>query len=289
MEFDYVTLPNGLQLHYLWWEGKAPSVLLVHGLASNAKMYQGVGQTLHKSGLKVVSLDQRGHGKSDKPEAGYDYETLVSDIHEFLILMREKGRLTKKILLVGQSFGCSVVENYALRYPQDVTGLVLIDGGYRSLKLDFPAWDECAAALAPPNFQNQSFKSLSNILTNHLSEFPDSAREGFMANFHEDEEGFANSNLPRHLHMVILHELWKQVPEVIVPKLRVPFVFITALNSNGHSSSIKKSAIAELRRNANVDSAEYWIVGHHDLHAQHPIEVSEIIMQEMTKGAFAKS
>ncbi len=288
MKSNYVKLPNGYRLHYLLGPGEVSSVLMVHGLASNAKMYAGVGEILQKAGIRVVSLDQRGHGKSDKPETGYDYETLVSDLHEFFSLMVDIGALTKPVLLVGQSFGCSVVENYALRYPHEVRGIVLIDGGYRSMKLDFPTWDRCEVALAPPELQGQNFDSLSKMLKHYMSEFPISAIDGALANFTEGEDGFMKANLPKHLHMKILHELWKQSPEDIFPVLSVPFVFVTAINREMHDPEVKRNAVATLRRSSKVDSAEYWISGHHDLHAQHPAEIADIILNELAQGVFAQ-
>ncbi len=288
MESNYLTLSNGLRLHYLWGAGEGPAILMLHGLASNAKMYVDVGERLQKAGMKVVSLDQRGHGQSDKPETGYDYDTFVSNIQEFLSVMVANGTLTKPILLVGQSFGCSVVENYSLRYPYEVKGIVLIDGGYRSLKRDFPTWKECAATLSPPVPKRQNFESLSKMLDGYLAEFPISAIDGALANFTEDENGFMKANLPRHLHMKILHELWKQSPEDIFPSLSVPFVFVTAINRDIHEPEVKKDAVAELRRSSNVASSEYWITGHHDLHAQHPVEVTDIILNELAQGVFAQ-
>ena len=49
--------------------------LLVHGLSSNARTWDGVAAELSAAGHPVVAIDQRGHGRSEKPpiSAGYDF------------------------------------------------------------------------------------------------------------------------------------------------------------------------------------------------------------------------
>src|SRR2546429_435400 len=56
-------------------EPAGSSFVLVHGLASNLRLWDGVAEDLHARGHTVVALDQRGHGRSDAPEGGYDLAT----------------------------------------------------------------------------------------------------------------------------------------------------------------------------------------------------------------------
>ena len=71
-------IPSGIDLHVLRW---APPVhvgdiertwVLTHGLASNARLWDGVARRLAEAGHRVVTVDQRGHGQSSKPDDGYD-------------------------------------------------------------------------------------------------------------------------------------------------------------------------------------------------------------------------
>ncbi len=64
-------------LHASPGPGPAP-FLLVHGLASNARTWDGVAARLAAEGHPVVAIDQRGHGLSDKPDDGYDYATVTA-------------------------------------------------------------------------------------------------------------------------------------------------------------------------------------------------------------------
>src|SRR5437879_12956052 len=75
---------NGLQLHYRRWSpakpgSNLPPILLIHGLASAARIWDFVAPLLAGRGYVVTALDQRGHGESDKPDTGYDFATIIAD------------------------------------------------------------------------------------------------------------------------------------------------------------------------------------------------------------------
>ncbi len=101
----------------------APFVL-VHGLASNLRLWDGVAEELHARGHTVVALDQRGHGRSDAPDGGYDLDTAVADLGA---LARALG--LDRPILCGQSWGGNVVLELAWRRPETVRGIACVDGG----------------------------------------------------------------------------------------------------------------------------------------------------------------
>src|SRR5262245_49905644 len=75
---------QGVRLHYRAWGGPARAsasyapLVLLHGLASTAHIWDLVAPRLAQ-GRRIVALDQRGHGLSDKPDEGYDFATIVAD------------------------------------------------------------------------------------------------------------------------------------------------------------------------------------------------------------------
>src|SRR4051794_2144986 len=86
MAFFEVPGPHatGLRLAYDV-EGEGPAIILVHGFASSrATNWKGPGwyTTLTKAGRRVIALDVRGHGESDKPHevAAYDEGELARDV-----------------------------------------------------------------------------------------------------------------------------------------------------------------------------------------------------------------
>src|SRR5262249_6038043 len=65
-------------------ERAAAPFVLVHGLASNVRLWDGVAAHLHALGHTVVAIDQRGHGRSDAPDSGYDLATAIADLRALI-------------------------------------------------------------------------------------------------------------------------------------------------------------------------------------------------------------
>ena len=58
-------------------------LVLLHGLASQAHIWDLVAPLLIDS-FRVIAIDQRGHGLSDKPDSGYDWATVTADLDAIL-------------------------------------------------------------------------------------------------------------------------------------------------------------------------------------------------------------
>jgi pimeloyl-ACP methyl ester carboxylesterase len=67
--------------------------------------------TLAGQGWRCVAVDRRGHGRSDEPGRGYDFDTLAGDVSAVI----EKLDL-RDVLLVGHSMGAAEVVRYLTRY-----------------------------------------------------------------------------------------------------------------------------------------------------------------------------
>jgi pimeloyl-ACP methyl ester carboxylesterase/predicted glycosyltransferase len=79
--------------------------------------------------MRLVTLDLRGSGKSDKPEEGYDLESLVEDIHA---VVDDAG--LDRFAMVGMSLGVSLCLTYNANHPEKVTDLILVAGYARTVK-----------------------------------------------------------------------------------------------------------------------------------------------------------
>ncbi|MGY1870874.1 alpha/beta fold hydrolase [Nocardia gipuzkoensis] len=96
---------DGLELNYRIWEGAGVPVVLQHGVVADTKanwMSTGVVGALHSAGHTVVSLDARGHGRSDKPHDAhrYSWEAMARDVRA---LYDELG--FDEVVQVGYSMG----------------------------------------------------------------------------------------------------------------------------------------------------------------------------------------
>jgi proline iminopeptidase len=111
----------------LWYRvagktGKIPIIFLHGGPGQGSQLFQAVGGPELEKTERVVYLDQRGGGRSDRPKhpSNYSIPIMVEDIEQ---LRRHLG--TPKIVLLGHSFGTNLALEYAARYPQHTAGLVL--------------------------------------------------------------------------------------------------------------------------------------------------------------------
>ena len=97
------------------------TIVFLHGFGGYAGqwIYQ-----LQKFSLenRVIALDLRGHGLSDKPFSGYDMATSQSDLEKALEILK----VNSPFILVGHSFGGALVTEFALNHPDRIDGLVLM-------------------------------------------------------------------------------------------------------------------------------------------------------------------
>ena len=100
-------------------EGKGEPVVLISGLGS--KMSWDFQIPFFKEKMMVISLHNRGVGKSSRPNYPYTMDMFVDDIKNLL----EHLNITKKIHLCGISMGGMIVQNYALKHPISVKSLIL--------------------------------------------------------------------------------------------------------------------------------------------------------------------
>ena len=112
---------NGVRLHYLDWGGEGPPVLCIHGITANSHAFAPLAAVLGPA-HRVVAVDLRGRGGSDKPEDGYDIGTHVEDVAALL----ESLELAPAAV-VGWSLGAKIALGLAARRPELVERLVAID------------------------------------------------------------------------------------------------------------------------------------------------------------------
>ncbi len=109
---------NDVELFYIK-EGKGEPLVLISGLGS--KMSWDFQIPFFKEKMMVISLHNRGVGKSSRPNYPYTMDMFVEDIKNLL----EHLNIKQKIHLCGISMGGMIVQNYALKYPNSVKSLML--------------------------------------------------------------------------------------------------------------------------------------------------------------------
>ena len=118
----FASAADGTQLHFTdWGEPDARPVLLVHGFGGSQAMWNSQIPGLADAGLRCLTFDRRGHGRSDVPGRGYDLDTLAGDI---AAVARELSLVD--VVLVGHSLGAAEAVRYLAAHADGrVAGLVL--------------------------------------------------------------------------------------------------------------------------------------------------------------------
>lgn len=108
-----LTIPGDtpVTLHYNDSGGEGRPVVLIHGWPLSEAAWVRQTPALAAAGYRIVTYDRRGFGRSGKPEEGYDYDTLASDLNELMI-----GLDLTDAVLVGFSMGGGEVARYIGTY-----------------------------------------------------------------------------------------------------------------------------------------------------------------------------
>ena len=128
-EGKYISL-RGKEIHYFEQPGQGVPVVMIHGLPGTHKDFDPVIPELQ--GMHVISIDRPGFGWS---KGGWlSYQDQIDVVHEMLTKLK-----LAPAILVGHSFGGTLVLGIARRYPQDVAKMILVApsaGGLRPKTMD---------------------------------------------------------------------------------------------------------------------------------------------------------
>jgi pimeloyl-ACP methyl ester carboxylesterase len=274
---------DGIRLYVRDWQVGEPSALLVHGLASSSRIWDPVAPRLGRAGVHAIAYDQRGHGRSGKPPGGYGFANIAADA---MAVIREL-RL-RRPLAVGHSWGANVVLELAVRRPRSVRGLVLVDGGFLSLRDRFD-WATARRELAPPDIRGIRAEQFLRQVRGHMGSAIDvtpAVEEIVLSLMRVDREGRIHPRLSRTNHLRILRALWEQDTIGLLRRVHVPTLVLAVRSRSGTTDSA--GFLEEKRRAARAvraigDPVRFeWIEGIHDLPIQRPDALARRIVRELS-------
>ncbi len=281
---EHVTLDSGVELHLRVHEPASPTFvpwLLVHGLASNAQTWDGVANRLAAKGHPVVAVDQRGHGTSSKPDAGYDMATVADDL---ALLIDHLG--WDRPAVAGQSWGGNVVVELASRHRSITSMIACVDGGYIRLRDRFPEWDEAVAVLSPPPLVGVPVARIEDWLATAAADWPEEGRAGTLANFEIRDDRTVAPRLTLDRHLKVLRGLWEHDPEARMHDIEVPVLFVLADTGDVEWTRSKEAAVDATATAATSAEVRWFRPAHHDVHAQRPDDVAHLLHEASTSPSF---
>jgi pimeloyl-ACP methyl ester carboxylesterase len=113
---------SGVNSYYETYGQGVPLVFL-HSFSANGYIWYFQTFTFARTNQCVV-IDERGHGRSDKPQHGYAIKEMAADV----IAVLDELKLNRAIL-VGNSIGGMIVMQLNLDYPERVVGNVIVSSG----------------------------------------------------------------------------------------------------------------------------------------------------------------
>jgi pimeloyl-ACP methyl ester carboxylesterase len=252
--------------------------VLVHGLASNARLWDGVARRLVALGHPVVTVDLRGHGRSSRPDGPYDVPAVADDVAAVI------GALgLERPVVAGQSWGGNVVLELGARHPALVRGIACIDGGWLEPSREFDTWDACLAALAPPRLAGRPLVDVETYLRTSHAGWPEAGIRGFLGNFEVRPDGTIAPWLTYERHVEVLRGMWQHRPSERYAVMEVPVLLLPV--DTGQVAWTERKRIAVAAAEAAIPRCRVrWFSGDHDIHAQHPDEVADVLHEMTTDG-----
>ena len=219
----HVTTSDGVSLHYLE-AGEGKPILMIPGWSQTAEQfkYQLTGLA---DRYRVIAVDMRGHGESDKPEFGYKISRLAKDTHDLIHALE-----LDEVNILGHSMGCSVIWNYRDMFgPERLSKLLLID--QMPMITSNPGWSEAEKAAAGSIFTPQSLYETINALAG--PEGVETTR-GFVGNMvtksiAEDEKTWIierNLRMPRQHAATLLYNHSTNDWRDLIPRLDAPTLVV---------------------------------------------------------------
>ena len=222
-EVGHVTTSDGVSLYYLE-AGSGDPILMIPGWSQTAEQFRHQLEGLSDR-YRVIALDMRGHGESDKPEFGYKISRLAKDVRDVIEALE-----LNEVNILGHSMGSSVIWNYYDMYgPDRLSRLLLID--QMPMITSNPAWSEEEKVNSGAIFNPQSLYETINALAG-----PDGVEttRGFIGNMvtksipEADKEWIIERNLrmPRQHAATLLYNHATQDWRDLIPRLDLPTLVV---------------------------------------------------------------
>ena len=232
--------------------------------------------------FRVVAVDQRGHGQSDKPNDGYTFAHLTGDL----------GALIRKLdldrpLVAGHSWGGNVAIQFAADPSEETRGVVLIDGGFLEISaFDGMTWERTQKVMAPPKLDGVKLKPFLTAMRSWPdigNMWSEQIQDIILGNFTITGEKTIQPHLTRENHMKILRALWEQKPSELWKSVRCPILMLPSVKETSDANSEawldgKRKAI-KLALEAVPEATVVWMEDTiHDSPLQRPVQVASAII-----------
>lgn len=266
-----VTVPAGeVVLGARHWPG-APAgvpVLLVHGLASNASVWDGVAARLAAGGRQVLAVDLRGHGTSASvPDPPGSDPTMIAAV-DLAWTCATLG--WTRVVVAAHSWGAHIALQLAADLPHLVAGLALVDGGWRPYADRFTDLDHAWRTMAPPDLTGWALQDVREALAGAHPDWSPAAVEATLANLEQRPDAALRPWLTMQRHYDRIASMFAHHAHELHQRVRCHTVLLAADDPPHQSACEAASTLPDAELIA-------FPGGEHDLHLQFPDQVAAAI------------
>lgn len=236
---------NGIQLHALDYPGEEPTLVYLPGLTANAHLFSGVAQAGLTPRFRILGLDLRGRGSSDKPESGY---TMADHAADLIGVLDAEG--IAKATLVGHSFGGLLSMYMAATHPDRVERIVIIDAAKSAASQEVaemirPSLARLGVVLPSVDVYLAAVKQMP-----YLDGWDDSLEAYFRADMHVNEDGTARANASATAIGAAIDGVLAEDWDAIINRITCPAILINATEPYGPPGSPPVVSEADARKTA---------------------------------------
>ncbi|MFX1326362.1 MAG: alpha/beta fold hydrolase [Promethearchaeota archaeon] len=174
---------NDIEINY-FIKGKGEILLLIPGMGNGYESWT-IQISYFRRKMMVLSLDNRGAGKSSKPDYPYTMDMYTNDIYALLNHLNIKTQ----IHLAGHSMGGMIAQSFVIKYPEIVKTLTI---------------------LAAPTYIDDSFKQVFEQLESIMQESDLETRFKKTLEFNNSESFIKSLTQNKSLYDVLLEQFIKQ-------------------------------------------------------------------------------
>lgn len=233
-------------------------IVFVHGLMAFSANWRKIANFL-ESDFQSLIYDQRGHGRSFKPEQGYTPQDLAEDLNK---ITDELG--WNSFHLVGHSMGARVAMVFAYHYPEKVRTLCLEDMG-ASVQPESYKYYENMLNIVPTPFENKESvkrffqQQFLQKFTPH--ENPEVLSTFLQANIEERENGYYDWKFSKRGIVEIVRQGHVKDRWLELSSFKMPVLLIRGQNSHVLRSD-EYQKMLEINPNITgyeVSGAGHWV------------------------------
>lgn len=205
---------DGVRLFYTDTGTGSPSLLFVHGWGCDHTFWFRQAPAFRRR-HRVVTVDLRGHGRSDKPQQDYTMEGFAEDL---LALVGTIG--LQRPVLIGHSMGGVIGLALARRWPEAISAVVIADSPIVPEMVESPQWQQFVESISSSAYH----EIIDGVVRSSL--FHPKAEESL-----REKAARTMSSAPQHViasAMVEMASFVRSLRENPGSRLAVPALFISA-------------------------------------------------------------